>query len=77
MFRLTAKQDRTSARASMIPQGAVKDPRSDDSAEVYTYMSGAAGNVPYALGFRGTAGKPAFHFRFRSVEARHYVSWYY
>jgi hypothetical protein len=70
MFRLVTKQDRITARAIMIPAGAVKDPRSDDSAEVYTYMDGANADIPTAIGYRGTAARMAFHFRFRSVETR-------
>jgi hypothetical protein len=51
----------------MIPQGAVMDFRSDDAGAVYTYQR--AGGT-YALAFRGTAGKPEWHYRFKTVEQR-------
>jgi hypothetical protein len=51
----------------MIPQGAVMDFRSDDAGAVYTYQR--AGGT-YALAFRGTAGKPEWHYRFKTEGAR-------
>ena len=65
-MRLKTKEDRAAYRAAFIPKGAVKDQRSSDLGEVYAYE--AAGKL-YAIGFRGTAGRSAFHYRFRD-EAR-------
>lgn len=66
-MRLNTAEQRAAYRAAMIPQGATKDQRSTELGEVYTYSR--AGGI-YAVGFRGTAGKPAFHYRFKDEQRR-------
>jgi hypothetical protein len=66
-MRLQTAEQRAAYRAAMIPQGAVKDARSSEHAEVYTFERAGA---LYAIGFWGSAGKPSFHYRFRTAEGR-------
>lgn len=66
-MRLSTADDRKQYRAAMIPQGSVRDPRSTENAEVYSYEIAGA---PYAKGFSGSAGKPSFFYRFRSESSR-------
>lgn len=58
-------------REFYIPVGAVAVRPDGCNAIAYTYETNRAGNPGiYAVGFRGKADKPAFHFRFRTVERR-------
>src|SRR5688572_27134270 len=54
-------------RASYIPAGAVKVASKKSSA--VAYLSERLGRL-VAIGFRGKADKPAFHYSFRSPERR-------
>jgi hypothetical protein len=53
-------------RRLYVPQGATTMER--HGGIVYLYQSDSG--VPYAVGYRGRAYKPAFHFRFASEERR-------
>lgn len=66
-MRLDTAEKRAQYRTLMIPKGATKHPQSNEHGEVYTYDQ--AGKV-YAVAFRGTAGKPAWHYSFRTPERR-------
>lgn len=66
-MRLDTAEKRAAYRKAMIPDGAVLDPRSNERGEVYAYER--AGKV-YAVAFWGTAGKPTWHYSFRSPESR-------
>jgi hypothetical protein len=70
MNRLITKAERIAARSSYIPKGpnVSKIALKDGSATVYlyTYPTGRL----LAIGFRGTAAKPAFHYTYRTEEQR-------
>ena len=66
-MRLDTAEKRAAYRAAMTPKGAAKDQRSSELGEVYAYEM--AGRL-YAIGFRGTAGKPEFHYRFKDDAGR-------
>lgn len=67
MRLLQTAEHRAAYRASLLPKNAIKDERSSELGEAYTYeMAGAL----YGIGFRGTAGRSEFHYRFRSSESR-------
>lgn len=66
-MRLDTKEKRAEYRKAMIPAGAVLDPRSNERGELYTYER--AGKV-YAVAFWGGAGRPTWHYSFRSPESR-------
>lgn len=66
-MRLDTKEKRAAYRAAMIPAGAVRDKRSSDAGAAYTYEM--AGRL-YAMAFVGSAGKPAWHYRYRTEEQR-------
>lgn len=66
-MRIQTKEQRAQYRQIMIPKGAVKDTRSTDAGEVYAYEM--AGKF-YGIAFRGTAGKPEFHYSYRTAEQR-------
>ena len=51
----------------MIPKGSEPDQRNTEAGEVYIYERLT---VPYAIGFRGTAGRSEWHHRFRTAEQR-------
>jgi hypothetical protein len=65
--RLQTKEQRAAMRQVFIPKDSAKDPRSSDLGEVYTYQRD--GSVS-AVAFRGTAGKPEWHYRFRDEQRR-------
>jgi hypothetical protein len=67
MRRLMTKADRQQYRAATIPANAIRDPRSNEHAEVYSYATAGAF---YAIAFTGTAGRPAWHYRFGKESAR-------
>lgn len=66
-MRLDTAEKRAAYRASMVPAGAVLDPRSNEAGSAYIY--GREDRL-YSVGFRGTAGHPAFHYRFRDEASR-------
>ena len=66
LFKNT-KEGREAYRKSMIPEGAVRDPRSSEAAEAYTYERNGK---PLAITFWGSAGKPNSHYSYRSAESR-------
>jgi hypothetical protein len=66
MRTAATKTDRLAARACFIPAGATMRFQSAAGA-VYTYE---ANGVCYGLAFRGSAMRPEWHYRFRSVERR-------
>lgn len=66
-MRLKTAADRAAQRAAMIPQGAQPDPRNNGVAAVWYYNHG---EVLYGIGFWGSSGRPSWHYRFRSPEAR-------
>jgi len=76
-MRLNNKADRAAYRAAMIPKGAERDPRSSDLGEAYTYQEASRFSVGdpekivfYGIAFWGSAGRPLFHYRFRSEADR-------
>lgn len=66
-MRLTTKAQRLQARSFYIPEGAREQRHDDLQAVVYQYERNGR---PYALAFAGTAGKPAFHYRFQTDDRR-------
>lgn len=61
------KEDRTQARAAFVRPGWVKVQPKEVEAEFYIYeMAG----LFYAVCFIGTAGKPAWHYRYKTAGAR-------
>lgn len=65
--RLMTKEDRAAARKAFIRPGWVKVSPKGLDAEFYLHEM--AGRF-YAVGFIGSAGRPAFHYSFRSLAAR-------
>ena len=65
--RLMTKEDRAAARKAFIRPGWVKVSPKGLDAEFYLHEM--AGKF-YAVGFIGSAGRPAFHYSFRSLAAR-------
>lgn len=63
MYRLVTKADRLAAR--YVPENA--SIAQNDFGIVYAYESKG---VPYAIAYRGTAGRSEWHTRFRSFEQR-------
>jgi hypothetical protein len=63
--RLNTKEKRLQARQFYIPAGATERTYPEADAVVYCYQSG---NLLAALAFVGTAGKPAWHYTFRTAE---------
>lgn len=70
MFRLQTKEQRAAARRIYIPKGPTvsRIALKDGSTEVYLYTTPRGGFL--AMGFRGTAAKPAFHYSYRNEERR-------
>ncbi len=78
--RPTNKAERLAARMSYIPKGVnvSKIELKDGSAVVYLYTAtrrvpsyaGTSGDVLLAIGFRGTAMRPTFHYSYRNEETR-------
>jgi hypothetical protein len=66
-MRLQTAEQRAAYRAAMTPKNAVKDARSNELGEVYVYT---AAEALYAVAFRGTAGRPSWHYRFRTEAQR-------
>lgn len=62
-----SKEYRAAMRAAFTPKESTRDQRSSEAGEVFTYERAGA---LYAIGFRGTAGRSEFHYRFRSAEQR-------
>ncbi|MDE3240889.1 MAG: hypothetical protein KGN33_18180 [Paracoccaceae bacterium] len=62
------KENRLAQREAFIPSGASKIRMKDGAAVFYSYTNTAG--QPCALCFIGTAGKPAWHYRFHSHEGR-------
>lgn len=65
--RLMTKEDRAAARKAFIRPGWVKVSPKGLDAEFYLHEM--AGKF-YAVGFIGSAGRPAFHYSFKSLAAR-------
>lgn len=63
----SSKRDYMQERQSHIPKGAARIQSKKSSAVAYVYTRA---DRPYALGFSGRCGKPAFHQRFSTDEAR-------
>lgn len=68
-MRLDTKEKRAQYRAITVPKGAVRDPRSSEAAEVFTYEYQSTGAF-YVMAFWGSSGKPSFHYRYKSAELR-------
>ena len=66
-MRLDTAEKRAQYRAIMTPKGAALDARSSDAGAAYTYEGQ---EKFYALAFRGSAGKPEFHYSYRNAEVR-------
>ena len=71
-MRLDTAEKRAQYRQIMIPKGATPDPRNSDAGACY--LLEYPGNDTHArfvaMAFRGSAGKPEFHYSFRSAEQR-------
>jgi hypothetical protein len=66
-----SKPERLQYRAVFIPKGARLVPGPAGSAVyVYDVIDKAGTTVYYALVFRGSAGKPDWHYRFKTDERR-------
>jgi hypothetical protein len=67
MFRPKNAAGRLKLRQVFVPENSQLDQRSGDHGEVYAYE--LCGKV-YAIAFRGSAGKPEWHYSFRTPERR-------
>jgi hypothetical protein len=63
-----SKEGRAAYRAAMIPEGAVRDPRSSEAGEAYTYVSRKG--KPGVITFWGSAGKPNMFYTYPTEELR-------
>lgn len=63
-MRLDTAEKRAAYRAASIPEGAIPDRRNGPAGAVYIYGDA----YPLAIAFRGSSGRPEWHFRFKTQE---------
>ena len=71
-MRLDTAEKRAAYRKSMIRDGSTPDSRNSEAGEcwLYDYTGQAAGQKFVVMAFRGKAGKPEFHYSYRTAEQR-------
>jgi hypothetical protein len=67
-MRIATKDAAERVAARYIPKGATEERHEDAQAVVYRFTNSQG--APLAMGYAGTAYKPAFHFRFQTEERR-------